>query len=129
MVAYNFQARFAEDVESGRKCQTIRLLGKRRHAQPGDMLQLYTGMRSPGCRLLREAPCVVALAVSIDEAGRISVGGQPLDGTDADLFAQADGFAIAEELVDYFRDAAGLPFRGVVIKWAATSIPQSGDWN
>ena len=39
MVAYNSQAQFAPDVESGKKRQTIRAEGKRPHARPGDVLQ------------------------------------------------------------------------------------------
>lgn len=47
MVAYNFQARFAPLVESGRKTITIRTRGTaRRHARPGDRVQLYTGHRT-----------------------------------------------------------------------------------
>lgn len=36
MVAYSFQSRFAPAVESGRKRQTIRAVGKRRHARQGE---------------------------------------------------------------------------------------------
>jgi len=34
MVAYNFQSQFADDVAEGRKRQTIRAYGKRKHAAP-----------------------------------------------------------------------------------------------
>jgi hypothetical protein len=52
MPAYNFQKQFAPLVQSGEKRQTIRTLGKRSHAQPGNKLQLYTGMRTKQCRKL-----------------------------------------------------------------------------
>lgn len=52
MPAYNFQKQFAPLVESGQKRQTIRAIGKRRHARPGESLQLYTGQRTKACRKL-----------------------------------------------------------------------------
>lgn len=52
MVAYNFKLQFAFAVVSGEKPQTIRALRKERasHAQPGEALQLYTGMRTATCK-------------------------------------------------------------------------------
>lgn len=52
MAAYNFQKRFATLIESGDKNHTIRRIGKRRHASPGEAIQLYTGMRTKFCRKL-----------------------------------------------------------------------------
>jgi hypothetical protein len=51
MVAFNFKAQWASLVEDGIKRQTVRA-GLR--AQPGTMLQHYTGMRTKACRKLRE---------------------------------------------------------------------------
>lgn len=52
MPAYNFRKQFAPLVESGQKRQTIRTIGKRRHARAGEPLQLYTGQRTKACRKL-----------------------------------------------------------------------------
>lgn len=52
MVAYNFQAQFADAVHRGFKRQTIRAPRKHGHVQAGAPVQLYTGMRTRGCRKL-----------------------------------------------------------------------------
>ncbi|MEJ0016825.1 MAG: ASCH domain-containing protein [Acetobacteraceae bacterium] len=45
MVAYSFKRDFAAPILAGIKRQTIRA-DRRRHARPGEVLQLYTGMRT-----------------------------------------------------------------------------------
>lgn len=57
MPAYNFQTQFVEKILSGEKSQTIRRRRKRQTI-PGDMLSLYTGMRTKKCTLIAVAPCV-----------------------------------------------------------------------
>ena len=49
MVAFNFKKAQVEEVESGKKCATIR---PTKRAKPGDTLQLYTGLRTKKARLL-----------------------------------------------------------------------------
>jgi hypothetical protein len=119
MVAYNFQAQFAPAVEAGLKLQTIRAQGKRKHAQPGDVLQLYTGMRQKTCRLLRKATCLISTYCSITEDG-ITTGNFPA--MDLDLFAKSDGFRDFAHMKQWFRDTHGLPFTGRLIVWSAGSI-------
>ena len=125
MVAYNFQPRFAAKIQSGQKRQTIRQLGKRRHARCGEPVQLYTGMRTSACRkLIHPDPLCTAVApIAISEAGltRIAafsplndVEGHPLD----DDFARADGFETAAEMLTWSNEAYGLPFTGFLIIWA-----------
>ena len=116
MVAYNFQAQFAPAVESGQKRQTIRAEGKRRHAQAGDPVQLYTGQRSTACRLLARGVCTVSTYVAIREDG-ITLGNH--DRVDIDEFARADGFRDFEHMKSWFRETHGLPFVGRLIKWEA----------
>lgn len=114
MIAYNFQAQFAPDVESGKKRQTIRANGKRQHAKPGDELQLYTGMRQPGCRKLMDAVCIRSTYCAIREDG-LTLGNHPT--VAVDHFAQADGFRDFEHMKQWFRDTHGLPFYGTLIMW------------
>jgi hypothetical protein len=57
MVAYSFKPRFEMPIVTLRKTGTIRAHGRRRHARPGERLQLYTGMRTRSCRLLATAEC------------------------------------------------------------------------
>ena len=54
MPAFNFHARFADDIEAGRKPCTIRADRKdgRAPARVGDRAILYTGMRTKSCRCL-----------------------------------------------------------------------------
>ena len=116
MVAYNFQAQFAPAVERGEKLQTIRAEGKRRHARPGETVQLYTGMRRPGCRLLRTGTCHTSTYCAIYENG-ITLGNFPAIGLDE--FARADGFRDFDHMKQWFRDTHGLPFTGRLIAWHA----------
>lgn len=125
MVAYNFKKRFAPLIESGKKRQTIRALGKRRHAQRGDVLTLYTGQRTKACRKLLETICTYAIPIEMDitpEHG-LSVF---LDGIDLDVpgmiaLAELDGFGLGDdgdpldEFIRFFEDR--MPFEGIVIEW------------
>ena len=65
MVAYSFRPRFIEPILGGRKRQTIRAIGRRRHARPGDPLQLYAGMRTRNCRLIGRAICIDVVEVGL----------------------------------------------------------------
>lgn len=115
MVAYNFQKRFALKVESREKRQTIRPKGKRRHARPGDALQLYTGMRTKGCRKLLDATCKAAEPVVINPSGEIYISEGLV--TNPIVTAKRDGFETVEEFIAFFRDTHGLPFEGVLVRW------------
>lgn len=121
MVAYNFQAEFSHLVETFEKRQTVRPIGKRRHARPGDPVQLYTGMRTRACRKLAEAMCTGSAKVRIerDPSGlpAISLEGQRLDPLEAYAFTVADGFSSVADLVSWFDSRYGLPFEGVCIQW------------
>jgi len=114
MVAYNFQTQFAPDVEAGRKRQTIRSDGKRRHAQPGEMVQLYTGMRTKACRQLGTGVCTASDGCEIREDA-VLVG--DIAPRDLDGFARADGFRDFDHMKQWFRDTHGLPFTGRLIAW------------
>lgn len=119
MVAFNFKAQFANDVESGRKRQTIRATRKDgREAKAGDALQLYTGMRTKACHKLRDAVCCdMVREILIEENGTVKIDGQVLyEGSVADL-ARADGFDDTESFISFFRDEHGLPFRGHIYNW------------
>lgn len=129
MVAYNFKPQFAPLVEAGEKRQTIRAMGKRRHANPGEALQLYTGQRTRQCRKLLDATCAEATPIIIrmdpDKGLDIKLYGQWLP-TFAELeaFAFADGFGrntgeAIDEFIRFFegRLEADNCFHGVLIKW------------
>ena len=117
MPAYNFKKEFAADVKSGKKRQTIRRRRKR-WTRKGETLYLYTGQRTKRCRLLREAICLDVKYIEIGIGGIFLVDkSMGIDSPNADRFARADGFSSSRELIDWFRAAYGLPFKGVVIYW------------
>jgi hypothetical protein len=121
VVAYSFRPRFVEAIAQGAKRQTIRA-DRKRHAQPGEELQLYTGMRTKQCRLIGRATCESVHHVSLlpfrFQQGRVRVDGYPERALDA--FARRDGFADWDDLCDFWSEAhrgeSGL-FEGVLIKW------------
>lgn len=128
MPALNFQKQFAKSVEIGEKRQTIRAPRKdgRAHANVGDTIKLYTGMRTKQCRLLAEAKVTRTAKVRI-EATAMFLNGHRLpsiiyardqaEPTDNE-FAEADGFEDFMEMADWFGKVHGLPFEGTVIYWS-----------
>ena len=125
MVAYSFRPRFVDPILSGRKRQTIRAIGRRRHARPGDPLQLYTGMRTKNCRLIGRATCIDAVEVGLRFAEDEDLEGviaNPARTVGRDDFARRDGFADWGALKDFWRTAhptayAAGAFAGVMICW------------
>lgn len=127
MVAYSFQKRFAEALEQRRKTQTIRKEGKRRHAMPGDAVQIYVGMRTVYCRkVLPDQVCASSEPIIIDVPTDWGAPcfyrmperpEQPTLMID-DAFAKRDGFRNAREFVSFFIDTHGPgEFRGRLIQW------------
>lgn len=125
MVAYSFQARFAAPILAGTKRQTIRT-DRRRHARPGEELQLYTGMRTRQCKLIGRAICRdvrrVALQFDADPAcDGVEIDGRFYPGRQAELdrFAVADGFADWADLRAFWRAQHSDVdrFEGVLILW------------
>ncbi|KQI69408.1 hypothetical protein AN189_03020 [Loktanella sp. 3ANDIMAR09] len=122
--------RFAADVEDGTKRRTVRADRKdgRPHARVGDRLKLYTGMRTPQCRLLGEATVIAIDRIRI-EPTEMWLNGTRLHSIIHDRsapqtdneFAQADGFEGFTEMADWFHDTHGLPFEGSVIYWGDPS--------
>ncbi|WP_425072561.1 hypothetical protein [Sagittula sp. S175] len=129
MPALNFQERFAPDVESGIKRQSMRKprADGKPHCKVGDTLKLYTGMRTQQCRLLGEARVTRIATVKIDQTGMKLDGERlfaclhsrdQLDPTDNE-FAEADGFESFADMRDWIEETHGpLPFEGVVIYWS-----------
>lgn len=139
MVAYSFNRRFVPAIEAGSKRQTIRA-HRRRHARIGEQLQLYTGMRTKACRLIRDdVVCTRLDEVTFDlrELGQedappktsrglhdlveryalpLRVNGMPIEGEARDAFAAQDGF------MGWSIEKTGLelrPFAAMVLFWMA----------
>lgn len=132
MPLYNFQKRFADNVESGKKLQTIRRRRKRLTVA-GEMLHLYTGLRSKFSRLLRRAKCTRVLPIEIyatpvevvsRQFVQVKVGPEWISSEELDDFARADGFIDADDFYAFWRDVHGLrpdnPLKGFdLIQWEA----------
>lgn len=144
MVAYSFKRLFVpairiglgldpQDPEPGArqpKRQTIRAIGRRRHAQPGDTLQLYTAMRTKQCEKIGDARCTEVRRIEIlfpFPGGRkkpaVCIGHRTtsnwLASQELDYFAARDGFEKWEDLAEFWRvNHPGVTdFVGVMIRW------------
>lgn len=136
MVAYSFKTRFAPPILAGTKRQTIRA-DRKRHARPGEELQLYTGMRTRHCKLIGKAIVEKVIPVTLQMVeripGRAGVEGvtwyhptgpvfcSPLWAKEMNKFARDDGFKNWAEMKAFWAEAhPGLDvFEGVLIQWGA----------
>lgn len=131
MVAYSFKARFAPPIVEGRKRQTIRA-DRKRHARPGEALQLYQGMRTKLCvKILEEDPICIAvqpvrLVFSRHGFAELPIVGNRLLSPSAALgFALEDGFESEADMAAFWwsehrpKDPAEtlIHFSGVLIRW------------
>lgn len=128
MVAYNFQKQFAGDVESGKKRCTIRRAGKRLPPKDGDILRLYTGMRTKNCRLLREGYCTdVNPVLFTRKNGKpvfcigVIVGEEKswiqVVASEVKRLASEDGFKSTADFFAFFLGDSNEDFLGFLIEW------------
>tara|TARA_B100001179_G_scaffold211998_1_gene179646 strand:+ start:1481 stop:1885 length:405 start_codon:yes stop_codon:yes gene_type:complete len=134
MVAYSFKKQFEVAIVAGAKRQTVRA-DRKRHARPGEALQLYTGMRTKSCRkLLTPDPIcldVRPVEIEFDTAhpsliSKIEVDGFALAKSEAFAFAMLDGFGSSSGALRrmgefWLANHGAEPFSGVVIRWRPTS--------
>lgn len=122
MVAYSFQRMFKGPILARTKLHTIRA-DRKRHARPGEELQLYTGMRTKHCELIARATCKDVLPITLlfdtdpEMEGVIMPGFGVAGGLDA--FAISDGFTSWAELKAFWRKHhPGVDeFHGFIISW------------
>lgn len=129
MVAYSFKYRFVEPIRLGAKSHTIRG-DRKRHAHPGERVQLYYGMRTQSCKLIGTATCYDVRPITIDfDNLAVWINGQifATSRQARDQFAVSDGFINWTDLVEFWRaersertrrNTAPLgTFDGVIIRW------------
>lgn len=147
MVAYSCKKRFVNPIRVGLgiqvhhepgdahvyvpKRQTIRA-DRKRHARPGEELQLYCGMRTKGCFLIGRARCteVRSIVLTFGKLSGVSIGGLTnhdgsrerethYAGGGLDEFATKDGFQNWLDMVRFWNEEHGslLVFTGVLIEW------------
>jgi hypothetical protein len=114
MGLYNFQRRFVPFILSGAKTHTIRAY--RKHPdKPGNMLHLYTGLRTKQAQLLMRRPCVKVEDISISDSGDIFIDGNQLDDGEREGLARRDGFESFTDMAAFWKGRT--PFHGHVIHW------------
>jgi hypothetical protein len=120
MPAYNFKKEFADAVESGKKCSTIRR--DVRGAKVGGTAYLYTGQRTKACRKLGEGVLIGVRQIEIlrnDDGDPLAhVNGIAYGLHQLEILARGDGFADGETMVAWFEKQYGtLPFKGFLHEW------------
>ena len=123
MVAYSFKPQFRAPILAGTKRQTIRA-DRKRHARPGEVMQLYTGMRTKACSLIGVAMCQDVSRIRLGiERQFIEVRGirydLASDGRMIEGFAVADGFASWSAMRAFWqREHPDQDvFEGVLVQW------------
>lgn len=134
MVAYSFKRQFIDRIQEGTKRQTIRA-ERKRHARPGEPVQIYYALRTKHARkLLDPDPVCLSVqrvildfrgqAVTVEDfnAPRALVYRKP---EDLDAFARADGFTDWVAMQAFWQEghegAELTSWQGVLIKWAPAS--------
>jgi hypothetical protein len=137
MVAYSFNKRFAEPIVCGHpttgivKRQTIRA-PRKRHARPGELLQLYQGMRTKDCRrIIAYQVCTavrpVRLCIARGYVQMVDTGEAFGTAAFLDNFASADGFLHWDDMQAFWKAAheqaadPEMAFEGVMISWGPHS--------
>ncbi|TIV64897.1 MAG: ASCH domain-containing protein [Mesorhizobium sp.] len=128
MVAYSFKPMFGDQVSSLTKRQTVRA-DRKRHARPGESVQLFQGMRTRNCiKLVNPDPvCIQVLPIVIvttlllpEFIASIVIDGRSLHRDEIEAFAAADGFAIEHVGDWHFKRTA---------QRSGTGQPGSARWN
>lgn len=129
MPAYSFKRRFVTPIRVGLgilidkdvhpKRQTIRAIGKRRHARPGETVQLYCGMRTRECFKIGEAICTSLHEIVVSDTMSVLLDGKVLTARQIQRLARDDGFRDADEMGEFWRAEHGDfgKFNGVLIRW------------
>lgn len=116
MVAYNFAAEFAPEVEARRKRQTLRMKPR---AKVGDKIQLYTGQRTRSCRKLSEVDpvCTRTAEIKLYE-DCIMFDGHRQSNETTERYAILDGFESYKHMRAWFLDRYGeIPTRLFETRW------------
>ena len=119
MALLNFQKRFARSVAEGTKRQSIR--AKRKNpVKRGELLHLYTGLRTAHTKKLGVSYCTQTKPVRIYPTGDIRISGVLIDPSDEWDLITSDGFRDKGEFLAYFCPE-GQTFEGDVICWGKLS--------
>lgn len=130
MVGYSFKGRFREPIEARTKTQTMRAVGKKRHAKKGELITMTTGDRFHPVKF-GAARAIIVAPVTLDFEGRHAFWilqrehapdvQMDIEGPQLDVFARSDGFEDWADLASFFRQTYGAPaWSGIRIFWGDT---------
>ena len=121
MAAYSFQKQFVPLIESGAKRSTIRQRRKNGYLpRQGDVLKLYTGMRTKACRLVAEVAVTEVKPIVIYSrhgCADVILDAKQLSDWEVMELAHADGFKSIQAFADFFEDKYGHELQAYMIKW------------
>jgi uncharacterized protein YqfB (UPF0267 family) len=120
MPALNFKSEFVDAIRAGAKAQTIRQIRKR-PIKAGDVLHLYTGMRTAHCKKIGVAICESVQPIEMTE-NEIRLDGEALTFFEKIDLARDDGFTGPFAMQVFFTNLYGSPFSGVLIRFRLTSV-------
>lgn len=120
MPAINFKKQFVTPIVIGEKPGTVRQRRKN-PIKDGDVLYLYTGMRTKKCRKFMTCKAVRVYRISIHPTF-ITINGLQVIPIVRYLFASLDGFTSIESFTQFFKDQYGLPFKGDWIVWSSATV-------
>ena len=146
MGLYNFKVRFAAPIRAGKKRHTIRApRANGREDEPGDMMYLYTGLRTRAAERIVPDPVncikVESIVIRPQGAGTFQIwvgpfldsvrnngmrqqvaihypeqaGLELLDASECELLAHFDGFSSFTEMLSFWEGK--LPFYGHIFHW------------
>lgn len=123
MPILSYKKKFAPLVEAGAKRHTIRARRKDgKDPKAGQTLYQYTGLRTKGCRKLREDICTSSTPIQIDP-DCVVVGGELLTEEQEEKLALGDGFTCLTDFREFFledhpkKGTVEEQFDGFLIKW------------
>ncbi len=101
MVAYSFHKEFAPLILLGHKRQTVRA-HRRRHARPGEAMQLFTGMRTRHCRKIIPDPLCIGIDDVRFDLTALADLNEPESAAEAETLATMARLFIAGTEIDSF---------------------------
>lgn len=123
MGAYNFQKEFEPAIKNGTKIGTVRARRKNGYLPKSqDVIRLYVGMRTKGCRLIAEVTVrdVVPITINTTDEGQVEVriATHRLSRNELLAFAKAEGFKSVADFASFFYNKLGPNPSGLYhIRW------------
>lgn len=107
MPAYNFKKQFVPMIIDGQKPHTIRKRRKR-PTKVGDVLKMFTGMRTKNCFQFAQAVCThVEPVIIYPSVGKIMVDGAFMTDAEVNRLARRDGFESTKDFFMFFETTYG----------------------